>query len=110
MGNPFRRAGGVRPFMDQRGQGGDNFIDRLIRDANRQDAQGGQGGNAGLPSNVLRPQPNLPNQQNAENLAEPSEENINLLMEMGFSRERVVQALIETNNDVQLATVILLQQ
>ena len=41
---------------------------------------------------------------------EPSEENINLLMEMGFTRERVVQALRETNNDVQLATVILLQQ
>ena len=42
--------------------------------------------------------------------SEPSEENINLLMEMGFTRERVVQALRETNNDVQLATVILLQQ
>ena len=54
--------------MGQRGQGGDNFIDRLIRDANRQDAQGGQGGSAGFPSNVGAQQ-NLPNQQNAENLS-----------------------------------------
>ena len=40
----------------------------------------------------------------------PSEENINILMEMGFTRERVTQALRETNNDLELATVILLQQ
>ena len=31
-------------------------------------------------------------------------------MEMGFTRERVTQALRETNNDLELATVILLQQ
>ena len=37
--NPFRRAVGARPFVNQRGQAGDNFIDRLIRDANRQDEQ-----------------------------------------------------------------------
>ena len=54
--------------MDQRGQGGDNFIDRLIRDANRQDVQGGQRGSAGFPPNA-QAQPNLPNPQNAENLA-----------------------------------------
>ena len=30
-------------------------------------------------------------------------------MEMGFTRERVAQALREANNDVQMATVILLQ-
>lgn len=101
--NPFRRAVGARPFVNQRGQAGDNFIDRLIRDANRQDEQVTAGL---LPDRQMQPN----NTAATENIADPSEENVNLLMEMGFSRERVVQALRETNNDVQLATVILLQQ
>ena len=52
--------------MGQRGQGGDNFMDRLIRDAHRQDAQGA-GGHVGLLPNT-RAQQNFPQQpQAAEN-------------------------------------------
>lgn len=102
--NPFRRGGAIRPFLGQRRQGGENFIDRLIRDNNRQNVEG----DAALPANIL-PQRN-PHQQGQDHLTGPSEENINILMEMGFTRERVTQALRETNNDLELATVILLQQ
>lgn len=102
--NPFRRGGAIRPFLGQRRQGGENFIDRLIMDNNRQNVEG----DAALPANIL-PQRN-PHQQGQDHLTGPSEENINILMEMGFTRERVTQALRETNNDLELATVILLQQ
>ena len=55
--NPFRRGGAIRPFLGQRRQGGENFIDRLIRDNNRQNVEG----DAALPANIL-PQRN-PHQQ-----------------------------------------------
>lgn len=38
----------------------------------------------------------------------PSEESIAVLVSMGFSREIVIQALERTNNDVNLATNLLL--
>eukprot|EP00094_Tigriopus_californicus_P000697 TCALIF_00675-PA protein Name:"Protein of unknown function" AED:0.12 eAED:0.12 QI:1049/0.85/0.87/1/0.28/0.62/8/0/70 len=39
----------------------------------------------------------------------PSEENIRLLMDMGFTRDRVENALRQVNNDVQSATTLLVQ-
>ena len=60
--NPFRRAGGNRPHFNQRGE---NFMDRLIRDANQQQQFGG---NVGFPQNLQQPQ-NVPNQQGADNAA-----------------------------------------
>jgi len=39
---------------------------------------------------------------------EPSEENIQMLVDMGFDRGRVMQALRQTGNDVQSATAVLL--
>jgi UBA/TS-N domain len=39
----------------------------------------------------------------------PSEENVNFLTGMGFSRERVVRALQTTGNNVEAATNLLLQ-
>ena len=41
--------------------------------------------------------------------SEPSEENVQMLVDMGFGRDRVMQALRQTGNDVQSATAILLQ-
>ena len=61
--NPFRRAGGNRPHFNQRGE---NFMDRLIRDANQQQFRGG-GGNVEFPQNLQSPQ-NVPNQQGAGNV------------------------------------------
>ena len=43
-------------------------------------------------------------------ISAPSEQNIRLLMDMGFTRERVEAALRQTNNDMQMATTILLQE
>ena len=60
--NPFRRGGAIRPFLGQRRQGGENFIDRLIRDNNRQNVEG----DAALPANIL-PQRN-PHQQGQDHL------------------------------------------
>jgi len=40
---------------------------------------------------------------------EPSDENVQMLVDMGFGRERVLQALRQTGNDVQSATALLLQ-
>lgn len=40
----------------------------------------------------------------------PSEENVNVLTSMGFSRERVVRALQTTGNNVEAATTLLLQE
>ena len=40
----------------------------------------------------------------------PSEENINQLVEMGFNRNSVLNALNSTNNDISLATNVLLQE
>ena len=62
--NPFRRGGGNRALFNQRGE---NFMDRLIRDANQQNLQG-LGGNQGFPQNIPAPQ-NVPNQQGAENIS-----------------------------------------
>ena len=62
--NPFRRAGGNRPLFNQRGE---NFMDRLIRDANQQNLRG-LGGNPGFPQNMQPPQ-NAPNQPAAENIS-----------------------------------------
>lgn len=114
--NAFRAAGGIRPLPGLRGQHpggqfgreGANFIERLIQDAQRHDGQGA-GDDRGLAPNI-RAQQNIDQQpQAARGITDPSEENISLLMEMGFSRERVIMALRETNNNVQLATAILLQ-
>ncbi len=38
----------------------------------------------------------------------PSEESIQFLMNMGFAREAAVEALLQSNNNVELATNILL--
>ena len=40
---------------------------------------------------------------------EPSEENIRLLTDMGFSVDRATTALRQANNDLQLATTVLLR-
>ena len=40
----------------------------------------------------------------------PSEENIRLLTDMGFSRERAVDALRRTHDNVESATTYLLQE
>ncbi len=42
--------------------------------------------------------------------AAPSEDNINQLVEMGFNRDSVMNALTMTNNDLALATNVLLQE
>ena len=42
-------------------------------------------------------------------VSDPSDQNIQTLMDMGFSRDRVVAALRQTEDDVQSATAILLQ-
>jgi len=41
-------------------------------------------------------------------VVEPSEENVQMLVDMGFQRERVLRALRQSGNDVQSATAILL--
>ncbi len=40
----------------------------------------------------------------------PTEDNINQLVEMGFNRNSVMNALTSTNNDMSLATNVLLQE
>ena len=46
----------------------------------------------------------------ASSVVAPSEPNIRLLTDMGFSRERAVNALRRTNDNVESATTYLLQE
>ena len=46
----------------------------------------------------------------ASSVVAPSEANILLLTDMGFSRERAVDALRRTNDNVESATTYLLQE
>ncbi|XP_064614978.1 ubiquitin-associated domain-containing protein 2-like [Liolophura sinensis] len=42
--------------------------------------------------------------------AGPPDSQVNMLMEMGFTRDKVLQALMVTNNDMNMATNVLLQE
>eukprot|EP00095_Tigriopus_kingsejongensis_P001159 maker-scaffold628_size122696-snap-gene-0.37 protein:Tk01159 transcript:maker-scaffold628_size122696-snap-gene-0.37-mRNA-1 annotation:"ubiquitin-associated domain-containing" len=44
-----------------------------------------------------------------QNAVPPSEDNIRMLMDMGFTRDRVENALRQTSNDIQSATALLVQ-
>ncbi|TRY75902.1 hypothetical protein TCAL_00675 [Tigriopus californicus] len=81
------RAAGMRnmqPHQIPRAQVGQGFAERLVNDM-------GHG------------------RQWQPNTVPPSEENIRLLMDMGFTRDRVENALRQVNNDVQSATTLLVQ-
>jgi len=87
------------------------YVERL----EQQMMQAQQRGNQNLPAmfGALLGQQNNGNvwqQINNANVGPPGEEQISRLVEMGFSRAAVLQAMSTTNNDVTLATNILLQQ
>lgn len=78
---------------------GQGFAERLV---DGDDAAGGGIWGAMHNFNQAAPQNNP--------LPQPSEENVRMLMDMGFPRERVVAALQRANNDINVATTILLQE
>jgi len=99
----------------QRAQSAELMEQRMLRqqqamfeERNRRANRVGQGFQEQLVNNQLFPQrgrgvpPTL-------RTVEPSEENVQMLVDMGFGRDRVMQALRQTGNDVQSATAILLQ-
>jgi len=84
----------TQEFRQQRGQG---YSERLVDDGMNAD---------GILGYFLR-QRQRP--AAAENL-EPSQENIQILVDMGFEHARAVEALRSSSNDLETATSILLRQ
>jgi len=66
--------------------------------------------NISPPSNFQNLTRRNPPNQTPEIVEPPSEENIELLIGMGFTRENVVRALTQTRNNVQRATNLLIDQ
>lgn len=91
-------AGGVG-----RAQVAQGFAERLVDDA----VWGGLGGGGDARGGADAAQPQ---QEHQEASPPPTESNVRLLTDMGFSRERVVDALRRANDDVQTATNFLVQQ
>lgn len=82
----------AQDFRQQRGQG---YSERLVDDGMHGD---------GILGYFLRQR-----QRPVENV-EPSQENIQILVDMGFEHGRVVEALRSSSNDLETATSILLRQ
>jgi hypothetical protein len=87
----FSRA---QDFRQTRGQG---FAERLVDDQNPQ-----EDGLAGYFFRRRGPTPTL--------AAEPSPENIQILVDMGFDQARATEALRSSSNNLEAATSILLRQ
>lgn len=93
----FNRA---QDFRQNRGQGySERLIDDLQQDGLvnylfRRGRPGGDNAGAGAGAGVV----------------EPSPQNIQLLVDMGFDRARVTEALRSSGNDLQAATSLLLNQ
>jgi len=84
----FNRAG--QNFRTNRGQG---YAERLI---------GSDNADEGMLGRLFR--------QRQNRTTEPSEENIQILVDMGFNRDRAREALSSSNNNLETATSILLRQ
>jgi len=114
-GQPMGAGGGARGRVNRVGQG---FQEQLVNNQGffpplPQAAGGGgpffrgggqrrgQPGAAGNPAAAA-------NEGGAAAVQEPSAENVQLLIDMGFSRERVMRALRQSGDDVESATAILL--
>lgn len=80
-------------FRQQRGQG---YSERLVDD-------GGMNAD-GILGYFMRPR------QRPVGNTEPSQENIQILVDMGFDHSRAVDALRSSSNDLETATSILLRQ
>lgn len=87
----FNRA--QQEFRQQRGQG---YSERLVDDGVNAD---------GILGYLMRPR----QQQRASPNPEPSQENIQILVDMGFDQARAVEALRSSSNDLETATSILLR-
>lgn len=95
----------MQPHQIPRAQVGQGFAERLVNDVGHGQHWQHNPGNsihclcAGISKASYQSPISVP----------PSEENIRLLMDMGFTRDRVENALRQVNNDVQSATTLLLQ-
>jgi len=78
-------------FRQLQGQG---YAERLVEDQPQED---------GLAGFFFRRRANVDNE-------DPSQENIRILVDMGFDQVRATEALRSCNNDLETATSILLRQ